>query len=164
MDIPWGRTDLKPIGQIAPNWGPSWSFLLSVVHTTTHCRFYREQHWTPYLLTPVLPWDTKRLYHITELCVFIIPYVKFENKFVRARTGPDKIMVWHFRKKGRHQGYHINMKYFNVEWTKIYVLRIQRFHLVIFVSLQFYNKVITDIFIQTFPHVIKITYWCNSNF
>ena len=22
MDIPWGRTDLKPIGQIAPNWGP----------------------------------------------------------------------------------------------------------------------------------------------
>jgi hypothetical protein len=35
----------------------------------------------------------KTLYHITELCVFIKPYVKFENKFLRARTGPDKIMV-----------------------------------------------------------------------
>ena len=33
------RVDLKPIGPIAPNWTPWWSYLLLAVqvHTTTHC-------------------------------------------------------------------------------------------------------------------------------
>jgi len=36
------RAGLKPIGLIAHNWAPRWSYLLlSVqVHTTTHCRIY----------------------------------------------------------------------------------------------------------------------------
>ena len=36
-----------PIGPIAPNRAPRWSYLHSAiqVHTTTHCRFDREQHW-----------------------------------------------------------------------------------------------------------------------
>ena len=38
MDIPWGRTDLKPIGQIAPNWVRagviySWLFKYTQQHT-----------------------------------------------------------------------------------------------------------------------------------
>jgi hypothetical protein len=39
------RVGLKPIGPIAPNWAPYWSYLLSAVqvHITTHRRFYREQ-------------------------------------------------------------------------------------------------------------------------
>jgi hypothetical protein len=51
-DGPMDRTEVNPIGQIAPNWvprlrGPCWSYLLSAgqVHTTTHCRLYREQNW-----------------------------------------------------------------------------------------------------------------------
>jgi hypothetical protein len=51
-DGPMDRTEVNPIGQIAPNWvlrlrGPRWSHLLSAVqvHTTTHCRLYREHNW-----------------------------------------------------------------------------------------------------------------------
>ena len=46
------RADLIPIPPIAPNWASRWSYILSAiqVHTTTHCRFYREQHWAPHLL------------------------------------------------------------------------------------------------------------------
>ena len=46
------NTGLQPIGPIVPNWAPRWSYLLSAthVHTTTHCMFYREQPWVPYLL------------------------------------------------------------------------------------------------------------------
>jgi hypothetical protein len=48
--------DLTPNGQLSPNWAPHWSYLLSVVqvHTTTHCMFYREQHWAPHVLRPAL--------------------------------------------------------------------------------------------------------------
>jgi hypothetical protein len=51
-----GFTIREPIGQIAPNWAPNWSYLLSAVqvHTTTHCRFYREHHCAPHVLRPVL--------------------------------------------------------------------------------------------------------------
>jgi hypothetical protein len=45
---------LKPIGSIAPNWtsrlkDPHRRYLLSAVqvHATTHCRFFREQHFGP---------------------------------------------------------------------------------------------------------------------
>ena len=55
------RTGLKPIGPIGPNQtpqlrGPLCRYILSVVqvHTTTHCRFYREQYWAPQLLRPAL--------------------------------------------------------------------------------------------------------------
>jgi hypothetical protein len=46
------NSSLQPIGPIVPNWAPRWSYLLSAthVHTTTHCMFYREQPWVPYLL------------------------------------------------------------------------------------------------------------------
>ena len=46
------RADLKPIPSIVPNWASRWSYIFSAiqVHTTTHCRFYREQHWAPHLL------------------------------------------------------------------------------------------------------------------
>ena len=46
---------IKPIGPIAPNWAPHWSYTLwtDQVHTTTHCRFYREQL-DPALLRPAL--------------------------------------------------------------------------------------------------------------
>ena len=45
------KTGLKPIGPIALNWSQRWSYLLSAVqvHTTAHCRCYREQHWASYL-------------------------------------------------------------------------------------------------------------------
>jgi len=39
-------TCLKPFGPIDPNWTPRLSYLPSAVRTTTHCRFYREQHWS----------------------------------------------------------------------------------------------------------------------
>ena len=55
------RTGLKPIGPIGSNQtpqlrGPLCRYILSVVqvHTTTHCRFYREQYWAPQLLRPAL--------------------------------------------------------------------------------------------------------------
>jgi hypothetical protein len=39
------RAGLKPIEPIAYNWAPCRSYLLHAVqvHTTTRCRFYREQ-------------------------------------------------------------------------------------------------------------------------
>ena len=47
-----GKASLKPIGPIAPQWARScWNYLLLAiqVHTTTHYRFDREQHyWTLY--------------------------------------------------------------------------------------------------------------------
>lgn len=47
---------LKPIGPIDPNWALRWSYILSTVeeHTTSHCRFNREQHRDPHLLRPAL--------------------------------------------------------------------------------------------------------------
>jgi hypothetical protein len=50
------RAGLKPI---EPIWsrteGTGWSYLLLTVQAyTTHCRFYREQHWTQHLLRPAL--------------------------------------------------------------------------------------------------------------
>ena len=36
------------LNQLFQIWGPCWSYLLSAIQeqTTTHCRFYSEQHWT----------------------------------------------------------------------------------------------------------------------
>jgi hypothetical protein len=50
--IPRTMTDLNKIGPIDLNWALRWSYLLLVVQvrTTTHCMFYRERHWAPYLL------------------------------------------------------------------------------------------------------------------
>jgi len=49
------RAGLKSIGQIAPNWVPRGSYLLSTVQAqTTHWRYYRERHWVPHLLRMVL--------------------------------------------------------------------------------------------------------------
>ena len=44
-DICISMTGLKWIGPIAPIWALHWSYLLLAVevHTTTYCRFYREQ-------------------------------------------------------------------------------------------------------------------------
>ena len=49
------RVDLKALGPIVPNCAPRLSYQLSAVqvHTTTYC-MYREQHWAPHLLRPVL--------------------------------------------------------------------------------------------------------------
>jgi hypothetical protein len=51
-----GRAGLKPIGPIASNWvprvrgpAPSYQLLAVQVHTTTHNRFYIEQHWASQL-------------------------------------------------------------------------------------------------------------------
>ena len=47
---------LSQLDQLFQIWAPCWSYLLSAIQeqTTTHCRFYREQHWTPHLLGPIL--------------------------------------------------------------------------------------------------------------
>ena len=37
---------LKPIGPIAPNWAPAME-LSTLGCASTHCRFYREQHFGP---------------------------------------------------------------------------------------------------------------------
>ena len=40
------------------NWAQLWRYRLSSthqVHTTTHCGFYKEQHWTPHLPRAALP-------------------------------------------------------------------------------------------------------------
>jgi hypothetical protein len=46
ININVNRAGIKPIGQITP---PCWSYLLLAVqvHTTTHCRFYKEQQMGP---------------------------------------------------------------------------------------------------------------------
>jgi hypothetical protein len=48
-----------PIGSIPPNWVLHWSYLLWTVqvHTITHCRFYRDQHWPPHLIRLALHVD-----------------------------------------------------------------------------------------------------------
>jgi len=45
--LPVYKGGFSPIGPIAPILTPRWSYLLSAVqvHITTHCMFYRAQHW-----------------------------------------------------------------------------------------------------------------------
>ena len=87
------RASLKPFWLIAPNWvrclrgAKHWSYLISAVqvHTTTHCRFYREHYWAIHLIKPTLIPPSVFFFQIVEnkiksteprYLLFFLKYIK----------------------------------------------------------------------------------------
>jgi hypothetical protein len=88
-----GRTDIKSIGPIAPNWTPHWSYLLSAIqaHTTTHCTDYTENNWATYPLRPVIfKWVSEWLLFNAKSAIFQI----YHGEYSYLQIAPTFIYNW----------------------------------------------------------------------
>jgi hypothetical protein len=110
-----------------------WNYLLSVVHTTTHCRFYREQHWAPNLLKPVLTVHTTNTEYQSRLNIVVKGHLdatkstqnKTEVQTWRTNTWSENKNSGNTKSNNRkwdqvfRNGYHLSSNQLHPPWSKL---------------------------------------------